>query len=221
MRDTIERNGRTYRVTIEHDGDMGAPWEEHDGHGVVSEWTRRDKAPGEVVIASDRGSHRFYDVAETTRIAKRDGWGLSDADAAALLARLAQPKRRAVKSVYNVENGIRQDRITEWATVPGRDPSKPLTRGEIIAEAVRRDCDRMRQWCADVWGWCGVIVELLDDDGDGTGETASLWGIESDAGAYLDEVAADLVDEMESPRLAADIAALEASRPDLYEWSAS
>ena len=187
MRDTIERHGRTYRVTIEHDEHMGAPWEEHDGHGVVSEWTRRDKAPGEVVIASDRGSHRFYDVAETLRIAKRDGWGLSDADLAAFEARAG----------------------------------RKATRKMVIAEAVRRDCDRMRQWCADVWGWCGVIVELLDEDGDGTGETASLWGIESDAGAYLDEVAADLVDEMESPRLAADLAALEASRPDLYEGAAS
>lgn len=76
----IERNGKTYRVEFTVDCDMGAPWEEHDGHGVVSDWENRDKKPGEVIIASCHGCRRFYDVAATTHIAKRDGWGVSDAD---------------------------------------------------------------------------------------------------------------------------------------------
>lgn len=76
----IAQNGTTYRVEFIVDCDMGAPWEEHDGHGVVSNWENRDKKPGEVVVASDRGAKRFYDVAETTRIAKRDGWGVSGVD---------------------------------------------------------------------------------------------------------------------------------------------
>lgn len=33
----------TTRVTIEQDCDHGAPWEECDGHGEVSDWTTRDK----------------------------------------------------------------------------------------------------------------------------------------------------------------------------------
>ena len=80
----IEKNSTTYRVEFIVDYDMGAPWEEHDGHGIVSDWERRDKKPGEVVIASDRGSKRFYDIAETTRIAKRDKWGVSDTDTSRL-----------------------------------------------------------------------------------------------------------------------------------------
>lgn len=187
MRDTIERNGRTYRVTVEHDDTMGAPWMNEDGHGHISDWTSRDKQPGERLLAGSRhGRKRFYDIAETIRLATLDGWGLGPRDLAALAARAR------------------------------REP----TRKQIVAEAVRLDFERMRGWCNDEWHYVGVIVELLDDDGDGTGEAASLWGIESDAGAYLDEVAADLVDELDAPLLAADIAALEASRPDLYEGAA-
>ena len=80
----FEQNGTTYRVEFIFDSDTGAPWKEHDGHGVVSDWESRDKKPGEVVIASNRGSKRFYDVAATTRIAKRDGWGLSPEKASGL-----------------------------------------------------------------------------------------------------------------------------------------
>lgn len=53
----------------------GAPWEEHDGHGIVSDWTTRAKLPGERVLVSDRNSKRYYDVQGTMVIALRDGWG--------------------------------------------------------------------------------------------------------------------------------------------------
>lgn len=148
----IEQNGKTYRVEFIFDSDMGAPWEEHDGHGVVSDWESRDKKPGEVVIASDRGSKRFYDVAATTRIAKRDKWGVSDAD------------------------------------------TSNMTRAQITALAVQRDMERMRDWCNGDWYWCGVSVFPLTADGDELrSKTESLWGIESDAEEYFDEVIADLI----------------------------
>ncbi len=56
------------------DSSHGAPWEECDGHGPVSEWTTRDNRPGERVLSSDRRSKRYYDFAEAVKIAKRDGW---------------------------------------------------------------------------------------------------------------------------------------------------
>lgn len=68
-------NGLDFKVDVIHDQDMGAPWTEHDGHGIVSEWTTRDKRPGERILASDRHSRRYYDFAETVKIAKHDGWG--------------------------------------------------------------------------------------------------------------------------------------------------
>jgi hypothetical protein len=149
---------------------MGAPWEEHDGHGVVSDWTRRDKRSGEIVLCTDRGSKRYYDFAESMRIARRDGWGLC-ADGQATL----------VKSL-----------VTR-----GRDAAKPLTQGEIAAEAVRRDFEYLRRWCADQWRWVDLVVELLDADGEpvaGRGDAAndSLWGMESDQDSYLQETAQDM-----------------------------
>lgn len=49
----FEHAGRRYRAEVHHDSDMGAPWEEHYGHGPVSDWTIRDKRPGELVLSVD------------------------------------------------------------------------------------------------------------------------------------------------------------------------
>lgn len=70
---TLER-GYKAGIRIERDDDMGAPWEERDGHGPVSEWTTRDKLPGERVLCTDRAHKRYYDWAEAIKIAKREGW---------------------------------------------------------------------------------------------------------------------------------------------------
>lgn len=77
--DTIEEKFTVagYNVTVETDYDSyaGMPWENCDGHGVVSEWTTRDKKPGERVLHADGRSKLYYDVQESTRIALRDSWG--------------------------------------------------------------------------------------------------------------------------------------------------
>ena len=152
----IEQNGKTYRVEFIFDSDMGAPWKEHDGHGIVSDWENRDKKPGEVVIASNRGAKRFYDIAATTRIAKRDGWGVSDAD------------------------------------------TSKMTPAQITALAVQRDMEHMRGWCNDEWHWCGVSVFPLSEDGDELrSKTESLWGIESDADSYFEEVISQLIAQIQ------------------------
>lgn len=152
--DILERNGKRYRVQIERDEDMGAPWEEHDGHGIVSEWTSRAKRPGELVLCEDRGSKRYYDVRESTKIAKKEGW-----DA----------------------------------------PPYSGTPGQKATRAVRADYERLRGWCADEWYWVGVVVTeicVCDRGHEHDGDSRSLWGIESDAGDYLLEVANKLIDEL-------------------------
>jgi hypothetical protein len=75
--DTIEANGRRYRVEYCYDQDHEAPWDDGDGRGIVSKWTTRDKAPGESVLTTDRHSLRYYDVKATLRKAKAEGWGAS------------------------------------------------------------------------------------------------------------------------------------------------
>lgn len=71
---TRTHKGHTITVSWHYDQDCGEPWKEHDGHGEVSEWTTRDKQPGELVLCSDGRSKRFYNFAAAVRTAKRDGW---------------------------------------------------------------------------------------------------------------------------------------------------
>lgn len=75
--DTFEHRGYTFQVRFERDDYMGEPWKEHDGHGVVTDWTSRDKAPYERILVSDRygRSRHYYDVQASTALAKKDGWG--------------------------------------------------------------------------------------------------------------------------------------------------
>lgn len=73
-KETFEYKGRTFRLEVDQDECIGPPWKESDGHGPVSEWTCRDKRPGEWVLCKDGRSKRYYDFAEAMRIAKKDCW---------------------------------------------------------------------------------------------------------------------------------------------------
>ena len=73
---TIEIDNQSFAVSWEQDPYMEPPWKESDCHGPVSEWTRRSKRPGEMVLCADRGCRRYYDFREAVRIAKREGWGV-------------------------------------------------------------------------------------------------------------------------------------------------
>lgn len=166
--DVFEHNGRQFLVNIIHDEGMGEPWKEHDGHGLISDWTRRGKQPGERVLYEDRGAYLFYDVQETIALATKDNWGLGDKETAELARKL------------------------------GRTP----TAREITAEAVERDFQRMREWCAGIWRWVGVKVTLLKADADApdgyfkTKHSAAIWGIESDCEDYLTETAYELAEQL-------------------------
>jgi hypothetical protein len=147
-------NGYAVRIRINPDTSTKAPWDSSDGHGPVSGWLKRDKKPGEWVLNAHCGDHRFYDAAEATRIAERDSWGLGADAIQELVARLKKA-----------------------------DASE-LTRGEIIAEAVRRDYELLREWCNDEWPCIGLTAELIRESKHGMFEvlkelTASYWGLDS------------------------------------------
>lgn len=78
--DTFTHEGLTFSFEMKHDWDHGAPWIEEAGHGEVSDWTRRDKLPGEMILCEDRGARRFYDFAGAVKTAKRDGWNAKPYD---------------------------------------------------------------------------------------------------------------------------------------------
>jgi hypothetical protein len=70
----FEHDSHNFRVTFPHDDCAGAPWENEDGHGPVSAWERRGKAPGEMILCEDRGSRRFYNFVAAVKQARKEGW---------------------------------------------------------------------------------------------------------------------------------------------------
>ncbi len=135
---TIDGKELTFAVKFEHDADAGAPWGNEEGPGPVSDWERRDKRPGELILNSGHhGAKRFYDFAEACRIALREGWD---------------------SAPYN----------------EGQESKR-----QQAAKAARADYEYLREWCAGQWQYVGVIVTLLDEDGEETEVSDSLWYVET------------------------------------------
>lgn len=166
--DIIEKNGHKYRVNIEADQDMGAPWEEHDGHGIVSGWTTRDKGAGEWVLCADRGSKRFYDFAGTMKLARKDGWGLNDEAKAGLAARTGKTVAELTEGEITAES-VRRD-----------------------YEYLKGWCNNDWHWCGV------IVTDITDDEYAPNDYSNALWGIgNSDRGIYLEEIAHELIGEHE------------------------
>ena len=62
---------------------------------------------------------------------------------------------------------------------------------QLLDAIVEKEYEHCEGWACDDWQYIGVIVSLP-----GTGIEASLWGIESNAGEYLTEVARELADQI-------------------------
>ena len=90
----FDHAGKTFLAEIYPDDDTGAPWENSDCHGLVSEWETRSKLPGEWVLGEDRRARRFYDVQETMKKARAEKWGLSEPALAKLCESLGRPATR-------------------------------------------------------------------------------------------------------------------------------
>ena len=65
--ETLTQHGKTYRVEWVYDHDAGAPWDNSDCHGIVSDWETRDKRPGELILNQNGRSKRFYDFAASVK----------------------------------------------------------------------------------------------------------------------------------------------------------
>lgn len=76
------------------------------------------------------------------------------------------------------------------------------TSGEQAHNAAEADFQRLRAWCNDGWYYVGVTLSVSRKGVTLTDDYAhALWGIESDSGAYLTEVANELLnDALEAAR---------------------
>lgn len=191
----FEHDGVAYVATIESDDTHGAPWKEEDGHGDVSEWTTRDKLPGELVLSEDGRSKRFYDFAGACKIARRDGWGFLpepvrvERRAGGGFTGAALPTYRS--GAFSIVSDCPNLAYSELY----RMHRETMTPRAYAAGAAMADYDRLRRWCADQWCYIGVVVRRAGDC-ECCGETESLWGIESDAGEYVREVATELAEQL-------------------------
>lgn len=171
MQSILELDGLRFAVETMPDTDHGAPWDEEDGHGPV-----RD--PGARLRCVYSG-----------RTVKRPGERPMD-------------NGRGDVWLYDWQAAIRKARDEAWGLAPedraklaaklGREP----TAGEVRAESVRRDFEYLRAWLRDDWSYVGVVVTLLDVDGEPTNMRGSLWGIDNSDDEYLDDVALELAAEV-------------------------
>ncbi len=95
--------------------------------------------------------------------------------------------------------GLNETETAKLARKLGRVP----TRGEIRAESVEREYEYLRLWCNDQWSYVGVIVVMLDDEGEETQYQDSIWGVETIGDYHIDvahELAAGLAEMRQRER---------------------
>jgi hypothetical protein len=207
----FEHNGRKFRAEIFYDEHADSPWDFGDGHGPVSDFERRGKAPGELVLCGDgRGrlgtdaARRFYDFEEACRVARRDGWGwlpgpltieTADAGRAPYQRRGGSARCDAAGLSFTDSEDVNRAIHAVYAAV-----RESLSPREYAARAARADFERLRAWCNGEWSYVGVrVAALCPCCGEARESDAeSLWGIESDSGDYLREVARELSEEIET-----------------------
>ena len=97
--------------------------------------------------------------------------------------------------VYDFADACEQARRDNWGSYGWQGAGEGMTRRQFAAEQARNDYERLRAWCKDEWYYVGVIVTLLDIEGNATDAQQSLWGIESDSEGYLGEVATQLAND--------------------------
>lgn len=114
-------------------------------------------------------------VSEWTSRAKRPGERVLSED-------------RGVVRYYDWQGAMKIARKDKWGSKRALPDDTPR---RIAFLAVEDDFEHLRQWCNEQWFYVGVIVRDVE-----SGEHESLWGIESDAEAYLEEVRDELASSL-------------------------
>ena len=98
------------------------------------------------------------------------------------------------KRYYDFAEAVRMAMRESWDTEPYNTDQR-MTRKQQAARAARADYEYLRSWCNDAWEYVGVIVTLLDEDGEETSISDSLWSVET-LGDYHHEQARLIADEL-------------------------
>jgi hypothetical protein len=189
-------NGINYVVKIEDDTDSSY----FDYDDIVLEENLRDprrhaKRPSDVKIRGDRyNDARWLDFAATVKWAREDLGAHVDPETVDLqhvmkVINVNEPgMMRLVTTARGAHYELDRKRLAEVLT--------PKSHAAIAAwQGIGRYMSYLRQ----EWGFVGVVVHPEDDPS----EKRSVWGIEaeSESDAYLDEVAEELIEELEHERM--------------------
>jgi len=91
---------------------------------------------------------------------------------------------------YDMAAAERQAEREQW----GVRCSEHMTPSQRAAVAARVDYHHLKDWCDDVWSYVGLALTVTRDGVTLVdGFDVSLWGVESNGGPYLTEVANDLL----------------------------
>lgn len=102
-------NGYEFKIVNQQDDDM-PPWEFCDNEAdLLSDWTRRDKKPGELVLNTDGTFKRFFDYQTACKYALKNQWGSRDS------LPTDTKKQIASKAALNLFNYWRSWCDDEWA----------------------------------------------------------------------------------------------------------
>ena len=93
---TIEVKGLRFRVEVIPDEDMGPPWKEHDGHGVV---VRARRATPAAHLRPLGNGDFLYDLTASYERAEEEGWGCDVAALTERLGRAPTPREILVEAV--------------------------------------------------------------------------------------------------------------------------
>ena len=91
---------------------------------------------------------------------------------------------------YDFAAAVEMAKSEGWDTKPYNTGNE--TKGQQAAKAARADFEFLRQFCNGHWEYVGIVVTLLDDDGEETSISESLLGICSNDDEYLAAVAHEL-----------------------------
>ena len=101
-------NGYNFIIVNELDDEF-TPWEYCDNEaGLVSDWKRRDKKPGELILNTDGKFKRFFDYQAACKYALKYQWGSRDA------LPCDTKKQIASKAALNLFNYLRSWCDDEW-----------------------------------------------------------------------------------------------------------
>lgn len=84
---------------------------------------------------------------------------------------------RGAKRFYDFAESCRKALAEGWDAHPYNEGQE--TKRQQAAKAARADYEYLRAWCNDEWHFVGVIVTLLDDEGNETEVSDTIWGIET------------------------------------------